>query len=338
MAAMKKDIEEKNEIKTEETPPKKRFLPKPIRMTLFFGGTALLAIAGGFGAGFLVHKMTDHPKVIEIDAATLTVDEDAIMRRFENVKDFQELEPWEVANIGLIKFGRKEHRRFISRGSALAMGLVTQNICSSGIRDGDSYFEESLSKSEGAMDIQTGWRMYENEAKVTELYPSKSGSIASDATRASWDEGKKETYSSEEEFKKVVGYAVSQHLSNYNITQYTYVKEGQEAPSGTPTSFQKTTDGYLLELELDVSLACEDYKVQMIHTSNLYSSPVFSYSHLSMKFDGQLNLLEMKSHEKYKAAISAVISSEVESNLTTTYEDDGIFAIPSLNENVPYAQ
>ena len=70
MAAMKKDIEEKNEIKTEETPPKKRFLPKPIRMTLFFGGTALLAIAGGFGAGFLVHKMTDHPKVIEIDAAT----------------------------------------------------------------------------------------------------------------------------------------------------------------------------------------------------------------------------------------------------------------------------
>ena len=260
------------------------------------------------------------------------------MKRYAEVKSYDELAPWEMANISLIKFARTSHHRFISKGSAVAMGLVTQNICSSGIRDEDEYFEESLSKSEGGLDIQTGWRMYEHPDGSTDLYPSKANSISSDATRADWDQGKKEEYATPEAFKAVVGYSLSQHLSNYNITEYTYLKEDQDAPSGVPTSLKKNGDGYQLELELDVNLACEDYKVQMKHTSDLYGMPTFSFSHLSFVLDETLNIIEMTSHEKYKAAISAIISSEVESTLTTTYESDGIFAIPSLNENVPYAK
>ncbi len=320
----------------EEKPRRGKILPKPVKRILFYGGSALLAIASGFGAGYLIHKMTDNPQVIEIDAANLKIDEEALMKRYSEVKSYEELAPWEVANISLIKFAREEHRRFISSGTAVAMGLVSQNIRSSGIRDGDEYFEESLSKSDGGLDIQTGWRMYEHGDLSTDLYPSKANSIASDATRAEWDEGKKETYAEEDDFKAAVGFALSKHLSNYNITEYTYVKEGQDAPSGIPTSFEKDGNGYLLELELDVNLACEDYKVQMKHTSDLYGMPAFSFCHLRFLMDESLSLIEMNSHEKYKAAISPVISSEVESDITTTYESDGVFKIPSLHENVPY--
>ncbi|MBP5216667.1 MAG: hypothetical protein J6038_02400, partial [Bacilli bacterium] len=292
--------QESAEPPVEETPPKKSRFPKPLRAALLYGGAGLLAIASGFGAGFLIHKMADDPQVIEIDAATLRIDEEALMKRYAEVKSYDELAPWEIANISLIKFARTSHHRFISRGSAVAMGLVTQNICSSGIRDEDEYFEESLSKSEGALDIQTGWRMYEHPDGSTDLYPSKANSISSDATRADWDSGKKEEYATKEAFKAVVGYSLSNHLSNYNITEYTYLKEGQDAPSGVPTSWKKTGDGYQLELELDVNLACEDYKVQMKHTSDLYGMPSFSFSHLSFVLDESLNIIEITSLEKYK--------------------------------------
>ncbi len=340
---MGKDIEEKKQIEQQDEavqePPKakRRFLPKPIRAGLIWGGSAILAIGAGFASGFLYHKLTDNPQIIEIDAATLQIDQDALMERYQKAKDYEELEPWEVANIGLIKFARTENHRSTAKGEAVAMGLVTQHIRSAAIRNGDQYFEESLSKSEGGLDIQTGWRMYEDEQQVSTLYPSKEKTISSDASKASWDESKKETFEDPEAFKATVGYTISGHLSNYNITEYTYVKEGDDAPSGVPTSLQKTDVGYLLELELDVNLACEDYKVQMKHTSDLYGYPVFSFSHLQMVFDQELNLLEMTSHEKYKAAISPVISSEVEGTITTTYESDGIFPIPGLKDNVPYA-
>ncbi|MBO4540423.1 MAG: hypothetical protein J5736_00390, partial [Bacilli bacterium] len=137
------------------------------------------------------------------------------MKTYREANDFGELAPWEMANISLIKFARNEHHRFLTSGSAVAMGLVTQIIRSSGIRDGDEYFEESLSKSEGGLDIQTGWRMYEHADGTSDLYPSKANSISADATRAEWNEGKKETYPDQEAFKAVVGFALSKHLSNY---------------------------------------------------------------------------------------------------------------------------
>ena len=99
---------------------------------------------------------------------------------------------------------------------------------------------------------------------------------------------------------------------------------------------KKTATGYDVEIELDTSLACEDYKTQMVHTSSLYSRPTFFYSHLSFHLDEKLYPISLDGHEKYHAATSAIIGSDVESNMTTYYFRDLGFKIPELSEKVAY--
>ena len=328
---MKKPVSEKL---NQKEPEKKKGRLKAALIGLC---TGVLAVGSGCGVGFLVHKLTDEKKTITIKASDLTVDEDALMDKYRGNKDYGSLEPWEMANIALILHGQAKNSFWYCEGTAIAMGLVKQNIHSSGIHADGAWFEESLSKSEGSIDVQTGWRMYESDAHVTDVYKSKDKSIASDATYAAWSKESKETFDTTDEFKKRVGYIVSVHRSNYNITKYTVIEDDAKSASGDGGSkVTKTKDGYDVDIELDVSLACEDYKTQMVHTSDLYSRPSFFYSHLKFHLDENLYPISCEGHEKYHASTSAIIGSDVEANMATYYFRDGNFKIPELTEKVAY--
>ncbi|MBP5092364.1 MAG: hypothetical protein J6328_07450 [Bacilli bacterium] len=310
---------------------------KRLKRLFFLLSSGALTIALGIGAGFLLHSLSDKPETITIKAGDLKVDEEGLMAKYKESKNYDGLAPWEMANIALILHGEASSSFSYSEGSAVAMGLVKQNIHSAAIRVGDKWFEESLSKSEGSIDIQTGWRMYEDSSHLTDLYKSKDKSISGGATSASWDPSSKKSFATNEEFKKEVGFALSSHRSNYNITEYTVISEESKVASGDGPSLVKKTDiGYDVEIELDVKLACEDYKTQMVHTSSLYSRPNFFYSHLRFHLDALLYPISIEGHEKYHAATSAILGSDVEANMTTYYFRDGGFKIPELNENIAY--
>lgn len=307
--------------------------------TLIGVSTGALAIALGVGAGFLFHALTDQKKTITINAADLKVDEADLMARYKSTSDYSTLEPWEMINISLLLHSQSENSFSYTEGQAIAMGLVKQNIKSSAIHADGKWFEESLSKSEGSIDVQTGWRMYESAEHVTDLFKSKDKSIANDASYATWETGSKKTFDSTDDFKKEVGYIVSKHRSNYNITKYTIIEEDARATSGDGGSKVTKTDiGFDVDIELDITLACEDYKTQMVHTSNLYSRPNFYFSHLTLHCDKDLYPITMEGHEKYHAATSAIISSDVEANMLTHYLRDGGYKIPELNEKTNYQQ
>ena len=114
-----------------------------IRGTLIGLGTGALAIVLGAGSGYLFHTLTDKKETITVNASDLAVDEDALMSKYKASKDYSALEPWEMVNIALILHGQANNSFWYSSGTAIAMGLVKQNIHSSGIHSGGEWFEES---------------------------------------------------------------------------------------------------------------------------------------------------------------------------------------------------
>ena len=315
--------------------------PRPkkhrLRGALISGGAGILVIGAGFGAGLFIkeqQRKKAEAEVVEIDISQLIVDEKEVYEKYKASSSYEkDLTPAEAWNASLYLFSKSESSFSYSVGAGVAMGLVTQNINSCSIHHNGAWFEESLSKSSM---VETAWRYYEASDKSATSY-SGSG-VNPEATTAKWNEGSKQVYADEASFKSVIGFALSTHRSNYNITNYSILDSDAESGSGDGGSkITKTGEGYTIDIEINTKIACEDYRTQMVHTSNLYNKPRFFFSHVTLKTDAKLNPISMRAHEKYHAATSAIISSDVENDITTYYFQDANVAIPALEENVTYA-
>jgi hypothetical protein len=315
--------------------------PRPkkhrLRGALISGGAGILVIGAGFGAGLFIkeqQRKKAEAEVVEIDISQLIVDEKEVYEKYKASSSYEkDLTPAEAWNASLYLFSKSESSFSYSVGAGVAMGLVTQNINSCSIHHNGAWFEESLSKSSM---VETAWRYYEASDKSATSY-SGSG-VNPEATTAKWNEGSKQVYADEASFKSVIGFALSTHRSNYNITNYSILDSDAESGSGDGGSkITKTGEGYTIDIEINTKIACEDYRTQMVHTSNLYNKPRFYFSHVTLKTDEKLNPISMRAHEKYHAATSAIISSDVENDITTYYFLDANVAIPALKENVTYA-
>lgn len=301
---------------------------------------AVAAIGLGLGTGFFLHNQlaggvqTDYTKV---NTDTLVDDNTALLKTYEATKKsggdyltaFQS-KPYQVANIAFQLYGAHEHSFAQGKGvgKAVALGFeVNQQIRSTVIRDKDQYFEESLSLS-GMVNLAD--RMYQEGDQVVR----HEGKVDSKNVEVPANLDKSTTYTLTD-YAKAMGRDLDNPCIYIVSSKTTYLDS--TAKSGQATSFSKSDDGYLLELELHPVYSIVNYVKQMQTISSLYSQPSFQYVHLTLSLDSDLNLRSLKTHEYYWAATSATVGSYVEGTLTTTYQTDGSYTIPELMTPVTYA-
>lgn len=327
------------ETATVEKEKEKLPVPSKKRTIIFISCLSVTAIALGVGAGFYLHNLlnsgvsTDYGNA---NAADYVEDDPNLLKDYQAVKDSggdyvsaYAKKPYKVANIAYALYCKHEHTKSQGVGSGTAiLGAINvdQQIRSTLIRNGDSYFEESLSASSV---VQLADRMYQDTSVV-----SYHGTVTPSEVETPRNFGKAVEYT-KDEYKDLMGKTLNIPCIYIISGKTTYVNS--TAYSGTPTSFKKNEDGsFALELELTRSSSVLNYVKQMQSISDLYDKPSFTYVHLSFDLDKDLNLKSMTSNEFYFARTQKNVGSNVRGTLKTIYEWDGDYQIPDLNTPVKY--
>jgi len=309
------------------------------RSVIFISCLSVTAIALGVGAGFFIHNLlnsgvsTDYGNA---NAADYVDNDPNLLQDYQAIKasdgDYVSVyakKPYKVANIAFALYSAHEHAMSQGVGSGTAiLGAfnVDQQIRSTLIRNGDSYFEESLSASNI---VQLADRMYQDTSIL-----SYHGTVAPSEVEIPRNFGKAVEYT-KDEYRDLMGKTLNIPCIYIISSKTTYVNS--TAYSGTPTSFKKNEDGsYALELEMTRSSSVLNYVKQMQSISDLYDKPSFTYVHLSFDLDKDLNLKSMTSNEFYFARTQKNVGSNVHGVLKTTYEWDGDYQIPELTVPVKY--
>ncbi|MCH3908865.1 MAG: hypothetical protein LKF75_01690 [Bacilli bacterium] len=294
------------------------------------------AIALGLFAGYYLKYFFSGDDGIDYDninVDNLADDNAALIKKYENsvaagTNDFTEVfKSYEAANVGFTLFCNEEHSMAQGKGVGDA-GITAQAIRSTIIRDSDSYFEESLSYSSF---VNIADRMYQSGESVQQYVGNckngdvETGTYPSDGT----------TYTLSE-YSARMGRTVSDRFI-YVVSSKTTMTGEEDGTSGTATSFVKNDSGYQIELELNPVSSVVNYVKQMQTLSNLASKPSFSYVHLSITLNSDLQLVSMTSTENYYAKTSLGIGSKVTGTLTTEFSTGGSYAVPELNDPITYA-
>ena len=232
--------------------------------------------------------------------------------------DYSTLAPEDAFNISLDLLNGIEHYRTQGIGEAKAL-FITQEIRSTIVRDGDRYFEESLSASNSSLSPSCAWRMYQDEEGVSQYQGSmQSGSY--EAASFNEDEGLEFNYDA---YRDRMGRLISDR-SIFVVSSSTVIAE--------ESSFAKEGNGYQLKITLDPVLSVVNYVKQMVTVSNLPSAPTFNSLSIEMTLDEKLYPVTLTTEESYQADSGMGIQATVNGSVTTYYDLDGEFSIPSLNE------
>lgn len=288
--------------------------------------SGVLVVALGVTSGLLIAGALQPSREYDFETGGV-MDRAKLLDAYEELGNPKEVDyteeftPAEAANLAYALFERNES--FATRGEGLATALfgVRQEIFSTQIREEDSYFEESNSKSSF---VNVAWRMYE-EGDETIQYKGVVGDNVEEATFE--EEGV--TYDNEE-YSERMGRNVHS-VETYVINSETVLTGKAEGDMHGVTSFERTEDGYRLELELDPETSVVNYVRQMKTISSLADYPYFYWVHLTFELREDLTLVSLLAEESYKAKLSSIISSDVESSLLTTFHVGSDYDIPLLN-------
>jgi hypothetical protein len=295
---------------------------------------AAVGIFGGVIGGYYFHSVFGATAVTDYDAINAEVlydDQDALMKRYEAADPSsykEEFEPYEMADIACNLFVSSDS--FFSQGKGVAEaagGLANQEIRSTFIHSGESYFEESLSHSQF---VDLADRMYQEGEKTLRYH----GSTGESVEVGVYDADACVTYENKEDYAEKYGRNVSD-VFNYIISSKTTLMDTTN--SGSTTGVAQNDDGtYTVDLELTPDTAVVHYATQMQAISNLKYKPSFTYVHLTFELNADLTLISMLSHEYYQATTSAGLGSKIEGTLRVEYATGGDYAIPDLNTPIEY--
>ena len=228
------------------------------------GPISLGIVAGVVLSKFFVAKTADYTGV---DANSLYINMETVNAKYEDAEKAgtpveEALTSYELVNLAYSNYESYENSRSFTIGSAVA-AIVNQSIRGCSIREGNQYFEESLSKSNM---VGVAARMYQKEDTTIDLHRGES----LDATTATWgDEHYEYTF---DEFKNDFGKTPSTSLI-YIISKKTVVAESDKV--------EKTSDGYKITMSLNPRKSVINYVKQMKSISNLYDYPAFSEVNLT---------------------------------------------------------
>ena len=221
----------------------------------------------------------------------------------------------ELVAIGLQKYKNCENSYSI--GIGVASTVVEQTVRNFQIKNGDQYFEESISKSSmvGVANraIQNG-----KDGEIS-LYIGK----ANGSESASYPE--EGTTYSKEDYKNYLGKTLDE-MFVYLISNNSTLRDG--------TEINRTSDKIEITLNLNPDIATYYYKIQMKNISNLDKLPVFSYLKHTYTFDKNMMLKQASIDEKYSASMG--ITVDIRNNINYYYYANEYVKIPNYNENLTY--
>lgn len=313
----KKLTKVKNQIK--EDLPKTR-KGKIIGIALGVVTPIVLGIVGGIVyAKFFVAKTVDYS---DVDANSLYINMDNVLAKYQNVKANntpveEGLTSYEIVNLAYYNYSNYENSRSFTIGSATA-AIVDQSIRGCSIREGNNYFEESLSKSNL---VGVAARMYQKEDGSVDLHR---GEVV-DATTAKW--GNEHYEYTNEEFVNDFGKTPSTALI-YIVSKKTVLKDTDKV--------EKNDDGYTISMSLNPKKSVINYVKQMKSISNLYDYPAFSEVNITFHINNDLIIKQMDVKESYYALKEANLGADTSANVSVYYEVDGGFKIPDLNTPLEY--
>ena len=288
---------------------------------LIIGGSCLAigATAGIVGKKVLGQEIVDESG---FDPESFKANVDEIYSRYLNYtgsnysKDFSASE---LVNIALEKYRRCEYCASVGIGYANASPGGNQTVRNAQIKNGDTYFEESISLGivgVAERSIQVGkdgpvnLYMTDNKPDISPEsanYPSTPSELAHDAYKAKWG--------------KTLDEMFIHIISKKTILDSDVSKSGNE---------------YTVTLNLNVDTSTYYYKSQMVTISNLNSRPVFSKEKLIYTLSSNLDLIHMRSEEEYKATamgFTASINSAIEYYYYPNVEKN----IPEITEKIDYS-
>ena len=305
----------------------KNEMPKT-RKGLIFGlifGVATpitLGVVGGVVyTKFFMAKTVDYS---DVNADSLYINMDNLLAKYEDVKKAgtpydEALTSYELVNIAYHNYTTYENSRSFTIGSAVA-AIVDQSIRGCSIKEGNKYFEESLSKSNM---VGVAARMYQKEDTSIDLHR---GEVV-DATTATW--GNEHYEYTFDEFTNDFGKTPS--------TPLIYIVSKKTVLSGTD-KVEKTDNGYKISMSLHPKKSVINYVKQMKSISNLYDYPAFNNIDLVFHIDNDLLIKQLDINESYYALKEANLGADTSGDVSVYYEVDGGFTVPSLSEPVVYPE
>lgn len=222
----------------------------------------------------------------------------------------------ELVAIGLEKYRSCENSYSI--GIGLASTVVAQTIRNYQIKNGDRYFEESISKSDmvGVANraIQDG-----KDGDIT-LYLGKPTS----AEVANYPENGK-VYT-EEDYKNYLGKTLDE-MFIYLISNNSVLADGTEV--------KKSSDKIEVTLNLNPDIATYYYKVQMKNISGLDRLPSFKYLKHIYTFDKNMMLKHALVDEEYSASMGITVN--IHNTINYSYYANEYMEIPEYNIPLNYS-
>ncbi|MCR5078912.1 MAG: hypothetical protein K6B65_03205 [Bacilli bacterium] len=282
------------------------------------------AVVGGIGVGKVVAG-TFKPDTTEYLVDEVQVDVESALAAYNDIskgnKDYTKLSPDQAVQVAFHRFGQEEQNYSIGVGSSLA-SIVKQTILARSAKNGEECFEESISL--GLVNIHD--RMFQKGDNI-DTY---------------WGEGEdyaahpKVSYSGTD-YALMMGRQVKESLV-YIVAPETL---NATSLSGDPLSgISKEDDGYKIEIELDPVKGVANYQKQMQTISDLAAKPSFTYCHLTVYTDANLDLKRFETHESYFAKTKAGVGSVAEGRLNTLYyhntlPEEGFPKVDSPSYNYP---
>ena len=229
-------------------------------------------------------------------------------------------EPVDIANYATEKY--KSYENSVSFCKGLASTIVSQEIRNAQIKNGSTYFEESVSKSSM---VGIGKRMIEEGIDGSvKMYNEKS---AGDVTinelnvHTNFKDGAEDFTA--QRYKETYGRTLND-MFIYCVHSMT-VKNGSISSEGS---------GYRVVLELDPIMGGYQYRYQMLNLSGLDALPVFNYITITYDLDSNLDLVHIQAHEAYRAKMGVEV--EIENTLEYYFFPNVKWEIPKINEDINY--
>lgn len=290
---------------------------KKLSAWIQYGIIAAATISLGVAGGIIIKRRYGGEEITYsgFDPESFKADSKELLKEYEkNPK--KRFTPAEKVCIGMEKYKNAENSYNVSIG--LADTIVKQTIRNAQIKQGNTYFEEQISRSSmvsmANRSTQKGEEIKFYKGKATS---DEKGNYPSEYTTFKADE-----------YKSLYGKRLDE--------MFIYIISNKTVHLDKCKSSEKNGQIKIF-LDLDPDIATYYYKIQMKGMSNLSGLPVFEYVKLTYTFDLNMTLLHMKVDEKYKASMAGVTATIV-NNIDNYYFAGKKIKIPALNESLNYSK
>ena len=240
----------------------------------------------------------------------------SLLASYNSNPNYARYSPAKLVSIGLEKYRQCENS--YSFGTGLASTIVSQTVRNYQIKNGDKYFEESISNS----DMVSLANRVTQDGKNGDIYLYL-GKATSAETGTYPSEGIKY---SPADYKAYLGRTLDE--------MFIYLISDKTTVSGSKVTKLNNGDIEVL-LKLNADVAPYYYKFQMKNISNLDKLPMFSYINLTYTFSSDMLLKSLHVDEKYAASMGLTV--QIVNSIDYYYFPNQEMEIPTLDTQLDYS-